>query len=245
MKYGPGCSQKFESALMCMYYAHPKGKTRVIKRQNANMLSKKLLMTLLVLFPPAVSIGSDINDGLAEIVAAQSKITSLKTSFVQTKNLSLFDETIEASGTVVIEKPDFYCWTYEQPERSVFYVDGMRTGSFEPKSGERKEVALDSKIGLATIMQSLTSIITGNLQSASNSDFDIAQNPTSDELLSYTFYPRAETLKLLFKQVTIRFDLQTKLALDLEILEQNGDTSQMQFDDWQTNFTVDRLSLLR
>ncbi|MDX2446796.1 MAG: outer membrane lipoprotein carrier protein LolA [Desulfobacterales bacterium] len=217
----------------------------VIKRQNANVLNKNLLLTLFVLFLPTVSIGSELDDGLAEIIAAQSEITSLKTSFVQTKNLSLFDETIEASGTVVIEKPDFYCWTYEKPERSVFYVDGMRTGSYEPKSGERKEVALDNKIGLATIIQSLTSIITGNLESTSNSDFDISQNPTSDKLLSYTFRPHAETLQSLFKQVTIRFDQQTKLARDLEILEQNGDTSQMQFDDWRTNVPVDRAGLLK
>lgn len=210
-----------------------------------NVLNKNLLLTLFMLFLPTASIGSEVDDGLAEIVAAQSEITSLKASFAQTKNLSLFDETIEASGTVVIEKPDFYCWTYEKPERSVFYVDGMRTGSYEPKSGERKEVALDNKIGLATIIQSLTSIITGNLESTSNSDFDISQNPTSDGLLSYTFRPHAETLQSLFEQVTIRFDHQTKLARDLEILEQNGDTSQMRFDDWQTNVPVDRSGLLK
>jgi outer membrane lipoprotein-sorting protein len=209
------------------------------------MLNKILSLTLFTLFLPGVSIGSGIDDGLNAIIAAQSEIKSLKASFVQTKMLSIFDETIEASGTIVIEKPDFYCWTYEQPERSVFYVDGMRTGSFEPNSGERKEVALDSKIGLATIIQSLTSIITGNLESTTNSDFDISKNPPSNDLLSYTFRPRAETLQSLFRQVTIRFDRRTKLAKDLEILEQNGDTSQMQFNDWQIDVPVDRSGLLK
>jgi outer membrane lipoprotein-sorting protein len=187
----------------------------------------------------------EVDEGLQEILAAQSGIKSLSAAFTQRKTLSLFDETIEARGTIVIEKPDFYCWTYEEPERSVFYVDESRSGSFQPETGERNEVALESRVGLAAIIRSITAIITGNLEASTRKDFEISLNSAADHSLSFNFRPRAEELQSLFEQVTIRFDRKTSLARDLEILEHNGDITTMQFDDWRSNITVDRSSLLR
>lgn len=187
----------------------------------------------------------DVDEGLQEILAAQSGIKSLAATFTQRKTLSLFDETIEARGTIVIEKPDFYCWTYEEPERSVFYVDESRSGSFRPETGERNELALESRVGLAAIIRSITAIITGNLEASTRAEFDISLNTAAEHLLSFSFRPRAAELQSLFEQVTIQFDRKTSLARDLEILEHNGDITTMKFDDWRSDIPVDRSSLLR
>jgi outer membrane lipoprotein-sorting protein len=191
------------------------------------------------------SIGAGIDADLREIISAQSGIDTLETSFSQIKVVSLFDETVEASGTIVIEKPDFYCWRYDEPEPSVFYVDGMRTGSYRPESGDRDEVALDSRIGLAAIIRSVTSIITGNLEEETGEDYEISRGRSSRGAHSYTFRPRTEELSSLFSEVTIRFDKRTKLARELEIVESNGDATHMRFDGWRTGIAVDRSALVR
>jgi hypothetical protein len=45
--------------------------------------------------------------------------------------------------------------------------------------------------------------------------------------------------------VTIRFDLLTLLARDLLIEEQNGDTTQIEFEGWHINIPIDRAGLLQ
>lgn len=181
--------------------------------------------------------------GLEQIVIAQAGIRSLKGRFTQTKTLSLFDETIVTRGTIIIEKPDFYCWIYGEPEPRVFYVDGRRTGTVEPGSGARKEVDLEST-GLATLIQSISSIISGSLQPSALSEYDVVRQASQGEVLSYTFTPLSEQGESLFQQVTIGFDPRTGLARNLEISESNGDRSVMTFDDWRSNVTVDRSQLL-
>lgn len=209
-------------------------------------MRRVVLRTLLGLASAGVLLLSPGSAGseLREIIAAQDTITTLEAAFAQTKVLSFFDETIESSGTIAIEKPDFYCWIYEEPERRVFYVDGLRTGSLEP-SGHREEVALDTKIGLAAIIRSVTSIITGNLGDATEADYEVSRNESTAGIRSYTFYPRTEELRPLFKYVTIRFDERSKLARDLEIVEPNGDVTRMEFEDWRVNTPVDRSAYSR
>jgi outer membrane lipoprotein-sorting protein len=203
-----------------------------------------LAITLFVAVFSNLAIAADGDDELEAIFAAQAAIQSLQSVFVQTKQLSLFDETIVARGTIIIDKPDFYCWIYEEPERSVFYVDGMRTGSYQPGSGEREEVGMESRIGLAAIIRSVTAIVSGNLGEATRSEYEISRNAPATGLLSYTFHPRTQELQSLFEQVTIRFDPRTRLARDLLIEEQNGDSTQIEFESWQINIPVDRAGLL-
>jgi len=201
---------------------------------------------ILALFLLAVSGAAAAGEGsaLQDIVDTQTGIRSLETRFEQAKTLSLFDETIVTTGTIVVEKPDFYCWIYDEPDRTVFYVDGLRSGSFDPVSGVREEVELDSRKGLASILRSVTSIITGNLDPSTQSDYEISQIHSEDGNLLYTFHPRSAEIQDLFEQVTIRFDQDTGLARELEFVEPNGDYSHMKFDDWQINTEVDRAALL-
>ena len=203
-----------------------------------------VLVTLFAVLFSNAAIAAEGDDDLETIFAAQAAIRSLQSVFVQTKQLSLFEEAIVSRGTIIIEKPDFYCWTYEEPEQSVFYVDGMSTGSYQPGSGERDEVGMESRIGLAAIIRSVTSIVSGSLEEATRSDYEISRNAPTPGLLSYTFHPRTQELQSLFERVTIRFDPQTKLALDLLIEEQNGDSTHIEFESWQINIPVDRARLL-
>lgn len=186
----------------------------------------------------------ELDKTLQQIVDTQSGISSMTTTFRQNKRLSLFDETFESSGSIVIDKPDFYCWIYSEPEQSVFYLDDKRSGTWDPVSGTRDEVALGQRKGLASIIKSLTAIITGNLADSYRSDFEIQKNPSTDGSLSYTFRPQAESFQTLFTKVTIHFDPYTKLARNLELLEQNGDVTTMAFDAWQLNMPVDRNKLI-
>lgn len=201
-----------------------------------------LLFTLL--FTISASAG-DVDRQLRAIFETQSAARSMQSAFVQTRHLSLFDETITSSGTIVIEKPDFYCWSYEIPEPAIFYVDGDRSGSYDPVEGMREELDLDNRAGLAAIIQAVTAIITGNLQVATRSDFDVSRLSAAEGQIAFTFKPRTAELQALFGEVIIRFDATSKLARELRIVEHNGDTTHMAFENWRTNVAVDRPGLLQ
>ncbi len=192
----------------------------------------------------AAQTSQELDEALQQIVDTQSGISSMTTTFRQSKRLSLFDETFESSGSIVIEKPDFYCWLYSEPEQSVFYLDDKRSGTWDPVSGTRDEVALGQRKGLASIIKSLTSMITGNLTDSYRSDFEVQKTASTDGLLAYTFRPQADSFQTSFKMVTIHFDPHTKLARHLELVEQNGDITTMTFDHWQLNMPVDRNKLI-
>ena len=140
-------------------------------------------------FFPASPLFCEGRDDFQKIIAAQEGIKSLEASFVQTKALSLFEETIESRGCVVIEKPGFYCWSYKEPEKRIFYVDGTRTGSLVPATGEREEVDLRNKTGLAAIIKSVTSIMTGSVSDSMTEDYDIIRNNASQDVYGFTFSP--------------------------------------------------------
>lgn len=217
----------------------PKG---VNKGRSRFPIRSVLLCALL--FSTGVSAG-EVEQELQAIFETQSAIHSMESAFVQTKSLSLFGETITSSGTIVIEKPDFYCWTYETPERSIFYVDGNLSGSFEPASGVREELDLGDRAGLAAIIQSVTAIITGKLDNTTQSDFAVSRVSSAEGQSAFAFSPRTEELQTLFRQVIIQFDEKRMLARELQIVEHNGDTTHMTFSDWRTNVAVDRSRLLR
>jgi outer membrane lipoprotein-sorting protein len=201
-------------------------------------------LVLLAALPTRIAaMGADTDPGLERIVAAQTDVRSLEGRFRQTKTLSLFDETIETSGTIVIEKPDFYCWIYDAPERRVFFVDGTRTGSVEPGSGTESAIALDGT-ALADVIQSVTALISGNLQNSDLGNYEIVPKPSTDDALSYAFVPQSADAQALFEEVTISFDPRTGLARRLEIVESNGDRSVMAFDDWHDNVAVNRAELV-
>jgi len=181
---------------------------------------------------------------LQQIFATQTEILSLQSDFIQTKTLSFFEDALVSSGAIFIEKPDFYCWVYSQPEQSVFYVEGLRAGSFNPETQVRQESGLNNSLGLAGIIQSLTPLLSGNLDEASQLEYHISKNPPTEDLLSYTFQPRKQKLQSLFERVTIRFDKNTRLARDLTIEEENGDSTLVEFAGWRINIPVDRSLLV-
>ena len=201
------------------------------------------LATLVILTTGMVALADDPPHGLDQIVSAQAGINSLEGRFRQTKTLSLFDEVIESSGIIIIEKPDFYCWIYDEPEHRVFFVDGSRVGFVEPGS-ESNTGAAPQSAALVDMIQSVSALISGNLRASALKDYEINSRPSVDDTLRYDFVPLSSEAQALFGQVTISFDPRTGLARELEIVENNGDTSVMKFEDWQENIVVNRSELV-
>lgn len=205
----------------------------------------RILFILILLLVAISSQASSPDKDLQDLMTVQADIRSMEARFEQEKRLSLFEEVLYSSGRIIIEKPDFYVWAYEKPEQRVYFVEGVKAGSIDPETGEKKESDLAERRGLAAIIRSVTALITGNIDQLQTGAYSISREPSEEGVLTWSFRPRQEGLHSLFEQVTIRFDKHTRLARDLELLEQNGDSMNMKFGEWRTGVEVDRANLLQ
>jgi outer membrane lipoprotein-sorting protein len=204
-------------------------------------MNKILLMAWLLVLGSAATAQPKGYKPVADMVAfklaftaAAQKILTIKSDFVQEKNLSMLSEKIVSKGKFWFRKENLVRMEYQQPFQYLLIMNGNNVLIKDAQKENRVSVKsnkLFQKINTLTIDCIKGSILT-------NKDFSVAafENP-QQYLLEMT--PVTKTLTAVFSAIQVTLDRKDYGVLRINMIEAGGDNTVISFQQKQLNTTID------
>lgn len=168
-----------------------------------------------------------------QFAAASQKINTIKSDFVQNKNLSMLSEKITSKGKFWFKKENMVRMEYTQPFQ---YLMILNKNDIYIKDGQKENrVSTKSNKLFQQINQIMVDCVRGT--AFSNKDFSVKvfQN-TSNYLIEMS--PVNKTLKEMFKNINVTVDKKQYAVNAIEMLETSGDNTTIAFTNKEINTTV-------
>ncbi|MBZ5858854.1 LolA family protein [Flavihumibacter profundi] len=169
----------------------------------------------------------------SSFTAASQAITSIKSDFIQEKNLSLLSEKIVSRGKFWFRRENLVRMEYQQPFQylmilngnNVYIKDGQQENRISVKSNK-----LFQKINKITI-----DCIKGTI--LGNSDFSVNAFETQQQFL-LEMTPVAKDLTGFFSKILVTIDRKDYSVLSINMMETGGDNTLISFHQKELNTTI-------
>jgi len=165
--------------------------------------------------------------------AASLKTTSIKSDFVQEKNLSMLSEKIVSKGKFWFKKANMVRMEYNHPfqylmiinKDKVFIKDGQKENKVNSRSNK--------------LFQQINRIMVDCMQGTalSNTDFRTRVFEGKSSFL-VELVPVVKGLKEMFKTITVSVDKKDYSVMNLEMLEISGDNTVIRFINKELNSSL-------
>ncbi|MBS1916155.1 MAG: outer membrane lipoprotein carrier protein LolA [Bacteroidetes bacterium] len=182
---------------------------------------------------PGYSRITDITKFKETFSAASQKIASIKSDFVQEKNLSMLSEKITSKGKFWFKKDNLVRMEYNQPfqylmiinKNNVFIKDGQKENKVSTTSNK--------------LFQQINKITVDCVQGTAldNTDFKFSVFENEKNYL-VELIPVAKNLKEYFKSINIFVDKKDYSVNKLDMRELSGDNTVISFINKELNVTI-------
>jgi outer membrane lipoprotein-sorting protein len=172
-----------------------------------------------------------IDDALARIAAARSKLTTLVGPFTQERTIGLLATRVKSTGTLVLVRPDRLRWELAPPDDVVYWVapEGL---AYRTKSGQARVNAVQTR--LAQSLDDLRTLLGGDLARL-RERYDLRLETTDG---AYTFDATPKDPKAPITR--LRFGLRADATpLFAELVEGPRDRTRIDFGALRENVPVD------
>lgn len=218
---------------------------------KSKMEIKKIIVltVLLSLFSPALmasqSVGetkgiSDGKDGLsAKEVEMQellrtigkkvSAFKSLKTDFIQEKELAMFKKKIVLRGRIYMEKPNRLAWHVDKPVKYSVVITDKAIRQWDEDTNQVQELSLTKNPIFKNVVNQLSVWFSGEYGTlmVDNNVSVLQQHP-----LVIEFVPNEKNIsRKMIKSITITFRNDEKYLKKIKIHEMGGDTTTLEFSN--------------
>lgn len=201
----------------------------------------KIVLTILILAVgiaakaqyPGYSPVADLAKFKTEFSAATQKTTSIKSDFIQEKNLAMLSEKITSKGNFWFKKDSRVRMEYNQPFKylmilnkdKVYVKDGQKENKVSTKSNK--------------LFQQINKIMIDCMQGTmlSNTDFNTRVFENKNSAL-VELSPVTKGLKELFKSINVVVDKKDFSVTSIEMKEISGDNTIIRFINKEPNASI-------
>jgi outer membrane lipoprotein-sorting protein len=165
-----------------------------------------------------------------QFAAASQKVNTIKSDFIQEKNLSMLSEKITSKGKFWFKKDNMVRMEYNQPFQ---YLMILNKNDIYIKDGQKEnKISTKSNKLFQQINQIMVDCVKGS--AFSNKDFSVKvfQNNTG-YLIEMS--PINKTLKDMFKNINVVVDKKQYSVNSIEMLETSGDNTIITFVNKEIN----------
>ncbi len=204
-----------------------------------------IVLQLLVLHGPCTAAGeertaqdrSDVAALLDGVGKTVSDFKTLKTDFVQEKEMAMFTEKLVIKGRIYLAKPSKVAWHVDSPIRYSVLITDKLIRQWDEDTNQVQEISLAKNPIFRNVLDQLTVWFSGDYSSL------LATNHvrvTAAEPLTIEFSPRDNNVaKKVIKSITISFRPDRKYLQQIRIRELNGDTTTLSFNNTVINAPLD------
>jgi outer membrane lipoprotein-sorting protein len=170
---------------------------------------------------------ADMAGFLAALGKKVSNFTTLKTEFVQEKEMAMFKEKLVMKGRIYLQKPSRVAWHVDSPVRYSVLITDKVIRQWDEDTNKVQEVSLAKNPIFQNVLNQLTVWFSGDYSSLLAVN-DIRQ--TQAEPLVLEFKPLEKNVsRKVIKSITITFREDQKYLKQIRIREVNGDVTTITF----------------
>ena len=174
---------------------------------------------------------------LDDLERSMAQVKTIKTDFIQKKNLALFDRTIVLKGKIFIQKPGMLSWRVFSPMRYSMVIKGAVIKQWDEDTNQVQQISLAGNPSFQAAIGQMQNWFSGAFKSMEN-DYTITLS--ADHPLTLEFVPHENAISRNFiKRVTVIFQDDERYVKELRIDENNGDNTVLSFENSSLNQPVE------
>ncbi len=182
---------------------------------------------------------SDVHDMLRGLGEKVSNFKSLKTNFVQEKNLAIFKNKIILRGRIYLQKPNKIAWHVDEPVKYSVLITDKSIRQWDEDTNQVQEIALSGNPVFQNVLNQLTVWFSGDYVSLLK-DYNVRILKKSP--LAFEFSPKENNVAgKIIKSITIGFREDKQYLQQIKILELSGDSTIIIFKDTVFNAPINNL----
>ena len=180
---------------------------------------------------------SDISTLLLQLGKKAAAIKSIKTEFVQEKNLALFKNKLVLKGRIYLQKPHRIAWYVDNPVKYKVIITDKTVRQWDEDTDEITEISLTGNNIFGNVISQLTVWFFGDYLSLLK-DYDVRVKTRDPYVLE--FFPKEENIaKKVINSITITFREDTRYLKRIEFREISGDSTVINLKNTLLNGTLD------
>lgn len=177
----------------------------------------------------------EISEFKAKLKSKNSQLNSLTAHFVQTKTMSVLKKPSIIKGVMYLKQNNKFRWEYINNPKFIFVQNGDKIYT---QSGDNIQIIRDNSAKLyEEISKLVQQSIHGNiLENTKDFTSTYEQN---NRFIKIILTPKQRGVKKFISTITLFIDKQTMLASKFVMLEPNGDSTMIEFENIKTNISID------
>jgi len=192
----------------------------------------KTLLTLFSFLPFIAQAQDNIQKEFIDKIISKD-VSSIYSDFEQIQELSVLSESQVSSGKFYFINPDKMKW--EQIKPSPYHLTFNGNNVYKYDGGEKQKLPLGSP-QVAGFRKFIMGTMDGSIFSDKNFTNTFTQN---DDIVSIEMIPQKKMLKSRFDKITLSFDFEKMVLLELMFYEKGGDTRLIRFFNHKINTIKD------
>jgi outer membrane lipoprotein-sorting protein len=179
----------------------------------------------------------DLNAVLSRLENKMSGIKTLKTGFIQEKELAVFKQKVILKGYVYIEKPARLAWHVNEPMKYRMVMSQNMISQWDEDTDKVQKISLAGNPAFEAAIGQMREWFSGAYTPLLK-EYEITvlkENPAS-----LKFTPRVQSFSgNVIKSVTVDFSKDEQYISRIFIEEKSGDTTNLAFVNTQLNISID------
>lgn len=180
---------------------------------------------------------TDLNAVLSRLEKKMLGIRTLKTGFVQEKELAVFKQKVVLKGTIYIEKPARLAWHVNEPMKYIMVISQNMITQWDEDTNKVQQISLSKNPAFEAAIGQMQEWFSGAYTPLLK-EYEITllkENPAS-----LKFTPRAAAFAAnVIKSVTVDFRKDEQYINRIFIQEKSGDTTNLSFVDTHLNIPLE------
>ncbi|MEJ0101948.1 MAG: outer membrane lipoprotein carrier protein LolA [Bacteroidota bacterium] len=175
----------------------------------------------------------DANDFKSKFAAASQKTTTIKSDFVQEKELSMLSEKIVSKGKFWFKKENAVRMEYTQPFQYLMIINGGKI--YIKDSQKENKISAKSNKLFEQVNKIMLDCVNGS--ALSNTDFTARVFESGDTYLA-ELSPVNKNLKALFKNINLFVSKKDYAVTKIEMHEPSGDNTTINYINREMNVSL-------
>ena len=186
---------------------------------------------------PAAFAAEPAADVLGQMEQAMADVRTVKTAFVQEKQMALFNHPLVTRGSIWVEPPNRILWRVESPMRYALALDGSRIRQWDGETGKTTSLSMDGNPVFAAVTEQLNAWFGGRYGLLAR-DYDVERQAAAPATFTFVPKPTAPSAKML-ESVTVVFREDARYIASIRIADRGGDVTTLTFVDTELNVPLD------
>ena len=181
----------------------------------------------------------DLSAVLKKLQAHQT----VQATMVQLKTNKAFKQPQRSEGRFIVAPPRKLRWEYLKPFRTALVLNGDKVSMSYPDLNRKQTFDLNRDPSMKAVLETILFFLEAKPELVSER-FSVTLATAEADVARLTLIPKAEKARQLLARIVVDVDTKQGVLARIQLIEPDGDSSDIRFSDHRINEAVDEALLL-